>query len=171
MSLDKFGRSSTSRSVKNKHAERFHFLPIHNGNFDMGNRCLINVKSPEQKHDAATKIYVDSLVDNLTLKLMNVNEKTADLDNKYFGMQNSLKLTEKLEVMIEHTLKDTIKLLDSRVDKIEKKLEKINRKTEENPSILLTSTNIGKPTATNENLTPRTYVSPIFDASGKRIRH
>lgn len=102
MSLDKFGRSSASpkKQIKRKYVD--HIFPLtSDGNYDIGNRTLSNVKTCSDKKDAATKDYVDGLMNIVNSRLTafevngRVHNKTLKaLDDRCSQLKNDLMVTQ-----------------------------------------------------------------------------
>lgn len=68
--MDKFGRSLSNRHHAGNEKNRIqHILPLtSDGNYDVGHRILSNVNIPAGKNDAASKGYVDNLLNQMKSK-------------------------------------------------------------------------------------------------------
>ena len=88
MPIDKFGRSTlSSNKVYIKGKPGIGFKLNANGNFDLEQKQLKNLKSPIHSHDGATKIYVDDVCNGLiTNKIVDVmktlNSKEEQLNKQ-----------------------------------------------------------------------------------------
>lgn len=117
--MDKFGRSAAS-STKSQYLESAFLLQQNKnsglnltaeGHYDITNKKMCNISTPEASNDAATKQYVDNTcketmlgivkkLDNLQVRVKNFERKT----NKYYLAQTDLisemnKIKEQIEVL------------------------------------------------------------------------
>lgn len=127
MSVDKFGRSisgsssSTSGGLNNSHLfspYQHDFIFTSDGNIDVENLKLCNVKSPTESSDCANKQYVDTNNENLLKKITSVKDtipiivaQHSDLERKAF-----LSNVKDLETQINSAIRVLPDMINQKVD-------------------------------------------------------
>jgi hypothetical protein len=84
MSLDKFGRRSGGKQIvsiaSKSSSSSSSFSYTVDGNIDIGNMKICNLKPPTSSSDATNKKYVDNLIMELNKKYQAVDNKIAELN-------------------------------------------------------------------------------------------
>lgn len=118
MSIDKFGKSNKAPIDSRRGPPGVGFVLTPEGDYDIQNHFLKNLKSPADNQDAATKQYVDESVDKSLIKFDHVvisDYFDSKIKNIVVELESSYKKTEK-----------TLKWLHKRLDQ----LESVQYKTE-----------------------------------------
>lgn len=148
MAIDKFGHSGSSPSKNFIRNSPISILTLtSDGNFNIQNKCLKNVKNPENLQDATTKNYVDDQIIFYMEKQENVlkeyiNRSDVDIKNKLYLLRNDAitlsthikddverydskfsnlieKTYNELKDIIEYQLKVPIKFIEKRLNAVE----------------------------------------------------
>lgn len=121
MSLDKFARSSVSRSGKRIFVQNNSFPLTKDGDYDFSYHRLCNIKSPEEDNDSTTKVYVDSSLNDIKKELYSeirsLNESTrSELANEFYQQIQSLH--DYCDSIVDDLRKDLYKETDSLREKL-----------------------------------------------------
>lgn len=121
MSLDKFGRSSHLEHYHNN-KEQFatsitglSFTP--NGNIDVGNLKICNVRSPTDENDAVNKSYLMQLLKNFDVELIKVHQEIVrTFENKLIQLSNTINDFEKKNQQnLNNGIAETTRVFDNRL--------------------------------------------------------
>lgn len=97
MTLDKFGRSSKQTYKIIKTTSGISITQNENGDFDMQNKILVNLKSPENEADAVNRLYLDKKINQLTEEYKIFRNEV--MNNQFENLNNKVdKLFEEYEI-------------------------------------------------------------------------
>ncbi|KAJ3641427.1 hypothetical protein Zmor_027934 [Zophobas morio] len=137
MSVDKFGRSSSS-SIYRLYRKRQLFEHPRNtirytedGNFDMENRKLCNVQDPIEETDVTTKKYADKLHENAILRIDKFGSVLTDAKKAFLKAEIDLSkkvsdLDNQMTITVDEIDKKWIKMLAD-YEKLSNRLKRLQK--------------------------------------------
>lgn len=135
MSVDIFGRTSLSRGGSNIVIQRgppgigFKYLD-NDGNYDMDNKRLANVKAPVESNDAVTKTFIDTIIETKNIDdIRKLNELESSTQKKFsdviVNIQDNKTQINRLKQLSGHIdmIRTNASILDDRLTEVNAKVD------------------------------------------------